>query len=90
MLRTPLCGLLGIDTPIIGAPFGPWEQVDLAVALCEARALGSLGTGLRTVDELRAQWERMRERNWLENATQEQRAALKRDLRPVVSIYEQL
>jgi nitronate monooxygenase/enoyl-[acyl-carrier protein] reductase II len=62
VLRTPLCGLLGIDAPIIGAPFGPWEQVDLAVALCEAGALGSLGTGLRTVDELRAQWERMRER----------------------------
>jgi enoyl-[acyl-carrier protein] reductase II len=62
VLRTPLCGLLGIDTPIIGAPFGPWEQVDLAVALCEAGALGSLGTGLRTVDELRAQWERMRGR----------------------------
>jgi enoyl-[acyl-carrier protein] reductase II len=62
VLRTPLCGLLGIDAPIIGAPFGPWEQVDLAVALCEAGALGSLGTGLRTVDELRAQWQRLRER----------------------------
>ena len=60
MLRTPLCGLLGIETPIIGAPFGPWEQVELAAAVCEAGALGSLGTGLRTVDELRAQWERMR------------------------------
>ena len=43
-------------SPIIGAPFGPWEQVDLAAAVCEAGALGSLGTGLRTVDELRAQW----------------------------------
>ena len=61
MLRTPLCGLLGIEAPIIGAPFGPWEQVDLAAALCEAGALGSLGTGLRTVDELRAQWKRLRE-----------------------------
>ena len=61
MLRTPLCGLLGIEAPIIGAPFGPWEQVDLAAALCEAGALGSLGTGLRTVDELRGQWRRLRE-----------------------------
>ncbi len=61
MLRTPLCGLLGIETPIVGAPFGPWEQVELAAALCEAGALGSLGTGLRTVPELRAQWQRMRE-----------------------------
>ncbi|HEU5321724.1 MAG TPA: nitronate monooxygenase, partial [Methylomirabilota bacterium] len=62
MLSTPLCGLLGIEAPIIGAPFGPWEQVELAAALCEAGALGSLGTGLRTVDELRAQWKRLRER----------------------------
>jgi enoyl-[acyl-carrier protein] reductase II len=61
VLRTPLCGLLRIDAPIIGAPFGPWEQVDLAAALCGAGALGSLGTGLRTVDELRAQWRRLRE-----------------------------
>jgi nitronate monooxygenase/enoyl-[acyl-carrier protein] reductase II len=62
VLRTPLCGLLGIDAPIIGAPFGPWEQVDLAVALCEAGALGSLGTGLRSVPDLREQWSRMRAR----------------------------
>jgi len=61
VLRTPLCGLLGIETPIIGAPFGPWDQVDLAAALCEAGALGSLGTGLRTVPELQAQWRRLRE-----------------------------
>jgi nitronate monooxygenase/enoyl-[acyl-carrier protein] reductase II len=61
VLRTPLCGLLGIEAPIVGAPFGPWEQVGLAAALSEAGALGSLGTGLRTVDELKAQWRRMRE-----------------------------
>jgi enoyl-[acyl-carrier protein] reductase II len=61
VLRTPLCGLLGIEAPIIGAPFGPWEQVELAAALCGAGALGSLGTGLRTVPELRSQWERLRE-----------------------------
>jgi enoyl-[acyl-carrier protein] reductase II len=60
VLRTPLCGLLGIEAPVIGAPFGPWEQVELAAAICEAGALGSLGTTLRGVDELRAQWERLR------------------------------
>ena len=32
MLKTPLCDLLGIDVPIICAPFGPWHQVDLAAA----------------------------------------------------------
>lgn len=60
-MRTPVCDLLGIDVPIIGAPFGPWEQVDLAAAICGAGALGSLGTALRSVDELRAQWARLRE-----------------------------
>jgi enoyl-[acyl-carrier protein] reductase II len=61
VLRTPLCDRLGIDVPIIGAPFGPWEQVDLAAAICRAGALGSVGTALRTVDELRGQWQRLRE-----------------------------
>ena len=61
MLRTPLCGLLGIDVPVVGAPFGPWEQVELAAAVSEAGGLGSLGTGLRSPDALRAQWERLRE-----------------------------
>ena len=53
MVRTPLCDLLGIEVPIICAPFGPWDQVDLAAAVCNAGALGSLGTALRGVDELR-------------------------------------
>jgi len=60
VLHTPLCDALGVDVPIIGAPFGPWEQVDLAAAICEAGALGSVGTALRGPDELRAQWERLR------------------------------
>jgi enoyl-[acyl-carrier protein] reductase II len=61
VLRTPLCGLLGIDVPIVGAPFGPWEQVDLAAAVSNAGGLGSVGTALRTVPELQAQWARLRE-----------------------------
>ena len=60
MLRTPLCDLLGIDVPVICAPFGPWEQVELAAAVCEAGALGSVGTALRPVRELRDQWMRLR------------------------------
>jgi enoyl-[acyl-carrier protein] reductase II len=61
VLRTPLCGLLGLEVPIVGAPFGPWQQVELAAAISKAGALGSVGTGLRTVPELRAQWARLRE-----------------------------
>jgi nitronate monooxygenase/enoyl-[acyl-carrier protein] reductase II len=45
----PLCELLRIDAPILCAPFGPWDQVELAVAVCEAGALGALGTAVRSV-----------------------------------------
>jgi nitronate monooxygenase/enoyl-[acyl-carrier protein] reductase II len=61
VLRTPVCDLLGIDVPIIGAPFGPWEQVELAAAISGAGALGSVGTALRSVDELQVQWQRLRQ-----------------------------
>lgn len=60
MISTPLCALLDIEAPIICAPFGPWDQVDLAAAVCEAGALGSLGTAIRPVEDLRRQWERLR------------------------------
>ncbi len=59
-MRTPLCDRLGIDVPIICAPFGPWAQVELSAAVCEAGGLGSLGTAVRGAAELRAQWEQMR------------------------------
>ncbi|WP_406261816.1 NAD(P)H-dependent flavin oxidoreductase [Actinacidiphila glaucinigra] len=42
-------------------PFGPWDEVALAAAVCEAGGLGSLGTAARTVPELRQQWSRLRE-----------------------------
>jgi len=60
MLRTPLCDLLGISAPVICAPFGPWEEVELAAAVCEAGALGSVGTAVRSVGQLREQWARLR------------------------------
>ncbi len=60
MLHTPLCDLLGVDLPIILAPFGPWDEVDLAAAVCEAGGLGSLGTAVRGPEDLSAQWQRLR------------------------------
>ena len=60
MLRTPLCDVLGVEVPIICAPFGPWDQVELAAAVCEAGALGSVGTAVRSAPELREQWRRLR------------------------------
>jgi enoyl-[acyl-carrier protein] reductase II len=61
MLHTPLCDLLGIQVPIICAPFGPWAQVELAAAVSQAGGLGSLGTAVRPLADLQAQWARMRE-----------------------------
>ena len=39
---------------------------------------------------LSAWWSRMQEQGWQNEATDEQRAALKRDLQPIVSIYNEL
>ena len=61
-MRSRLCELLDIDVPIVLAPFGPWDQVDLAAEVCEAGGLGSVGTAVRSVPELQAQWQRLRER----------------------------
>jgi enoyl-[acyl-carrier protein] reductase II len=61
VLRTPLCPLLGIDVPIVLAPFGPWDAVDLAAAVGDAGALGSVGTAVHPVETLRRQWHRLRE-----------------------------
>jgi nitronate monooxygenase/enoyl-[acyl-carrier protein] reductase II len=60
-VRTPFCDLLGIDLPLVLAPFGPWEQVDLAAVVCHAGGLGSVGTAVRTPEELRSQWARLRD-----------------------------
>ena len=60
-MRTPFCDLLGIEAPIVLAPFGPWEQVELAAAVSNAGGLGSVGTAVRPPDELRAQWTRLRD-----------------------------
>lgn len=62
MLRTRFCELFGISVPILLAPFGPWDEVDLAAAVCESGALGSLGTAIRSPAELREQWARLRSR----------------------------
>jgi NAD(P)H-dependent flavin oxidoreductase YrpB (nitropropane dioxygenase family) len=61
MLRTLLCDLLGIDTPLILAPFGPWDQVVLAAAVSNAGGLGAVGTAVRSVAEMRAQWVQLAE-----------------------------
>jgi len=44
------------------APFGPWDEVELAVASASAGCLASLGTAVRSVPELRQQWAILRDR----------------------------
>ncbi len=61
-MHTSLCDVLGIEAPVVCAPFGPWDCVDLAAAVCDAGGLGSLGTAVRPVADLRRQWERLRAR----------------------------
>ena len=60
-MHTPLCDRLGIDVPLILAPFGPWDEVDLAAAVSNAGGLGSVGTAVRSAAELREQWARLRD-----------------------------
>ncbi|MGH3365796.1 MAG: NAD(P)H-dependent flavin oxidoreductase [Nocardioidaceae bacterium] len=58
--RTSLCDLLGIDVPIVCAPFGPWPEVALAAAVSNAGGLGSIGTAPRSVDEIKNDIRRLR------------------------------
>ena len=53
-MRTAFTDLLGLDTPIVQASLGPWTSVELTAAVCEAGALGSIGTSLVAPDRLRA------------------------------------
>ena len=45
MLTSPLCGLLGIELPILNAPMGPIAGPELAAAVSNAGGLGTLGLG---------------------------------------------
>ncbi|MFJ9824496.1 NAD(P)H-dependent flavin oxidoreductase [Streptomyces sp. NPDC101160] len=63
MLRTPVCGVLGIEVPIVQGPLGgPWQQgMRLAAAVSDAGALGSLPTTLRTPAQVRDDVRRLRD-----------------------------
>ena len=58
-MSNSFCALLGVEVPIVLAPFGPWAQIELAAAVSNAGGLGSVGTALRSVDELQDQWTRL-------------------------------
>ena len=50
-MHTHLCNLLCIEHPIIQASLGPWSSVGL-VAVSNAGGPGSLGTALRSAEEI--------------------------------------
>ena len=45
-MRTAFSDLLGLRVPIVQASIGPWTNVELTAAACEAGALGSIGSSL--------------------------------------------
>jgi nitronate monooxygenase/enoyl-[acyl-carrier protein] reductase II len=63
MLRTPVCAVLGIEVPIVQGPLGgPWRQgMELAAAVSNAGALGSVPTALRGPEQVRDDVARLRD-----------------------------
>jgi nitronate monooxygenase/enoyl-[acyl-carrier protein] reductase II len=61
-VRTALTERLGIEAPIIQGSLGPWTSVRLTAAVCEAGALGTLGTAIRSGEQVRADIAALRDR----------------------------
>lgn len=61
-MQTHLCDLLGIDFPIIQAGMGSFTSAELVSEVSNAGALGSLGTGGRSVEDLRYQLSTLNQR----------------------------
>jgi nitronate monooxygenase/enoyl-[acyl-carrier protein] reductase II len=59
-VRTAFSELVGIDAPVVQAPLGPWNTVELAAAVSNAGALGSLATNLRSAETVREEMRRLR------------------------------
>lgn len=60
-MHNPLCELLGVEYPIIQAGMGVFTSAELVIAVSNSGALGSLGSGARTVDDLKDQLEYIHE-----------------------------
>jgi nitronate monooxygenase/enoyl-[acyl-carrier protein] reductase II len=61
VLRTDICDLLGVDLPIIQAPYGAWTSAEVVAAVSNAGALGSIAAAGRPIEDLRSQLKRIRE-----------------------------
>src|SRR5262245_54333217 len=56
-----MCDSLGIEVPVIQGSLGPWSAVALAAAVSNAGGLGTLGTALRSPEQIRTDIRRLRE-----------------------------
>ena len=61
MLKTPLCGLLGIDVPIILAPMGTATSAEFAAAVSNQGGLGSIGSLTRSTAAVKRDIDMIRE-----------------------------
>jgi len=61
MINTDLCNLLGIDSPIIQAAIAPYTSAELVAAVSNAGGLGSVGSALRSTDNLKYEIEKVKE-----------------------------
>lgn len=59
-LRTPVCGVLGIEVPIVQGGMSTYTSAELVAAVSNAGALGIIGAHGRSVDDLRDEIRRVR------------------------------
>jgi NAD(P)H-dependent flavin oxidoreductase YrpB (nitropropane dioxygenase family) len=62
-VRTDLCTVLGIESPIIQAAIAPYTSPELVAAVSNAGALGSIGSALRSIDNLKHEIEKSKRIN---------------------------
>ncbi|MBI1744503.1 nitronate monooxygenase [Candidatus Acetothermia bacterium] len=60
MLRTLMCDLLDIESPVIQAGMGAFTSAELVAAVSNAGGLGSLGASQRTAEDLQKQLAQLR------------------------------
>ena len=60
-MRTPVCDVLGIDAPVMQGSIGPWTNAELPAAVSEAGGLGSIGTALKSAEQVADLIDRVRE-----------------------------
>ncbi len=60
-MRTPVCDVLGIDAPVMQGSIGPWTNAEPPAAVSEAGGLGSIGTALKSAEQVADLIDRVRE-----------------------------